>query len=110
MLLPTDGLAEILRESAQWSNAQFPESYTLSRATHLLREAKELHEICHDDLSQEVREKIGSEIADVLILAVHLADNLDIDVTQEVRKKLEINRQRKWGRPDSQGVIEHTRE
>ena len=50
-----------------------------------------------------------SEAADCLILLFQHAYSTGYDLMDEVRKKMEINRKRRWGKPDSEGVIEHIR-
>jgi NTP pyrophosphatase (non-canonical NTP hydrolase) len=66
---------------------------------HLKKEVDELAE-SHDP----------EEAADCLILLLHHAHKCGYDLMIEAFKKFEINRQRRWGRPDEDGVVEHIRE
>lgn len=103
-LLPSlpRNLDTVLRDSSKWADKTFPLSTSSSRAAHLLREAKELQEKPED----------SSEIADVLLLTAHLAmgeRGPSIDLSVAADEKLAINKSRKWGQPDSEGVVEHLR-
>lgn len=86
-------------ECTEWANATFPKATQFSRAEHLRREAVELL----DDPNN------SSEMADVFMLLGHLANHAGVDLAAAVRTKLEENRQRTWGEPDHDGVVEHVR-
>jgi hypothetical protein len=61
----------------------------------------------------EARHRIKMEYADCLTLLLDSAahENLTIDdLTKASQEKLEINKKRKWGTPDENGVIEHIKE
>ena len=47
------------------------------------------------------------EAADCLILLCHHAHQCGYDLTEETLKKFEIIKDREWGEPDKDGVIEH---
>lgn len=94
-------LSRVLRESVEWAEETFGPGYDPhAKAAHLLKEAKELRD---DPTDPE-------EMADVLMILGHLAAGAGVDLAAEVRKKLEKNRQREWGEPDGDGVVEHVRE
>jgi hypothetical protein len=69
-------------------------------------------------LAKEIDELIASpndsmEYADCLILlldAYRMAGGTADELVELCYKKLEINRRRKWGLPDKNGVVEHIRE
>lgn len=42
------------------------------------------------------RENFTEELADVIIMSLSVAGHLGIDIDAEVRKKIEINRERPW--------------
>lgn len=90
---------ELRGEAVMWANGNFPQATTASKATHLWREAGEL-------LSNPAD---GEEMADVLLLLLHLADGEGIDVVAEAERKLAKNKTRTWGKPDAAGVVEHIR-
>lgn len=43
------------------------------------------------------RDSVGEELADVAIYLMGLAEILGVDLEDEIRRKVEINRQRKYG-------------
>ena len=49
-----------------------------------------------DQLSPEKAKSIALEIADIQILLLQLADNLDVKIPEIVREKMEINKSRHW--------------
>lgn len=47
------------------------------------------------------------EIADCNMLLLHLCHRRQIDLDEAMRQKFEINKVRRWGKPDAEGVCEH---
>lgn len=93
-------LDHALYQSVEWAEETFGPGYDPeAKAAHLLKEAQELRD---DPTDPE-------EMADVLMILGHLAAGAGVDLAAEVRKKLEKNRQREWGEPDGDGVVEHVR-
>lgn len=88
------------REVTEWASRTFPGQTPASKAEHLLDEAGELK----DDPSN------GEEMADVLILLLNLAEMHGLDLLEEARKKMAINRTCTWGPPDERGVCNHVKE
>jgi len=82
----------------EWGKQTFPWQTIESIIAHLKREVKELS----DDPGTE-------EAADCFLLLLNLAHRLGFDLKEEAEAKFRINRKRKWGKPDSQGVVEHIR-
>ena len=59
------------------------------------------------------RKRIKFELADCLMLLIDIAAHEGIDTNNlldAMQDKLEINKKRKWGKPDQNGVIEHIKE
>lgn len=92
-----DGLAQEVRA---WQRVTFPRATPHSVATHLLKEARELHREPGD----------AEEIADLFMLVVGAAGASGVDLAAAVRRKLEENKGRTWGEPDADGVVEHVRD
>ncbi len=90
-------LEEVFIDVLKWSNATFPDASPHSISAHLILEARELHKHPGDP----------HEIADVLMLIVHLAQKQGINLVEATTKKLEICKKRKWGKPNKDGVIQH---
>ena len=79
-----------------WQTETFPNATKESRIAHLKKEVKELA-IYH----------LPEEAADCLLLLLGHAYVCGYDLLEEAKRKLEINRNRKWGEPDHEGVVEH---
>lgn len=85
------------KELGEWQKQTFPFSTRESKFEHLLEEVAELSY----DLSD------GAEMADIVILLLGIADSQNINLADELKKKFEILKNRKWGQPDEKGVVRH---
>ena len=83
-------------EVGTWARSTFPLATKESWVAHLRKEVAELAE-SHDP----------QEAADCLILLLGHAHINGYDLLLEAQAKMEINRRRKWGEPDAEGVVEH---
>lgn len=91
----------MLDEAAEWSEKTFPQSTIDSVTIHLFRELQELVDSKFTD---------PSEFADVVLLLNHLAFKKGFSLDDAVEDKFEVNKKRKWGPVDSEGVVEHVRD
>lgn len=98
-----DRIQQLQDEIANWSDATFgpgrPANIPLH---HLAKEVRELLEMPDDRM----------EYADCLILlldAFRMTGGNAEDLIDACYEKLEINRNRRWGTPDENGVVEHIR-
>ncbi len=93
-----------------WSDATFGDGQRNPAIVyHLRKEVDELIE-CFEVYPEKWDDKLGIEFADCMMLLLDSASHAGISVQQIMdytRKKLEINKTRKWGKPDENGVIEH---
>ena len=87
------------KKLGEWQRSTFPASTHESKFKHLLKEIKELEENMAD----------GTEMADIIMLVVGMADIQGIDISSKLQEKFEINKQRKWGTPDEFGVVHHVK-
>jgi hypothetical protein len=101
-------LARLQKEAGRWSDQTFgkqsiyDEDAGVGAINHLRKEVGELLDEM-DDIT---------EWADCLMLLLDGARRRGIDIDAIVDAtwdKLEVNRQRKWGKPDADGVVEHVR-
>ncbi len=97
-------IQQLQDEIAAWSDSTFgagrPAEIPLH---HLAKEIQELIASPNDNM----------EYADCLILlldAYRITGGKSDELVETCYKKLEINRKRKWGKPDENGVVEHIRE
>lgn len=59
--------------------------------------------------SNPSKKNLSLEIADIVILAMHLASKEGIDLEEAVLTKMEINKKRTWSKPDPiTQVVHHT--
>jgi NTP pyrophosphatase (non-canonical NTP hydrolase) len=98
---------KLMDELREWGDATFGDRQNpIGIAAHLVREAKELHEaILRSDSVND-----WMELADCFILLLEVASHLGVDVNKLVwlaRKKLEVNKRRKWGKPEADGSVQH---
>jgi NTP pyrophosphatase (non-canonical NTP hydrolase) len=103
-------------EVGDWAEATFGfggqgERYDAILA-HAQRELVELREAVVDNVYGFADNyfQVQSEIADVVLLLMHLAYKFDFSLEQALREKHAINITRQWGLPDEFGVIEHIRD
>ena len=107
-------LQQLMDEISEWSDKTFGGQRNPAIAHHLLKEVKEL--IAEFDSPEEMPDKylsIRMEFADCFMLLLDSATHAGItanELLQVTKEKLEINKNRKWGEPDENGVVEHLRE
>ena len=88
------------QEIGEWANKIFGKHQTTAGIiNHLLKEFIEF-----------VETEAPGEAADCVLLLMQHAHEKGYDLLEEARKKHEINVNRKWGKPDEHGVIEHIEE
>lgn len=96
-------IQQLQDEVADWSNATFGSSRSPTIPLHhLAKEVQELIAASDDKM----------EYADCLILlldAYRMAGGSADQLVETCFEKQEINRKRKWGTPNDNGVVEHIR-
>ena len=88
-----------------WQRATFPKANALSKIHHLEQEVQELEM----DLVSNNEER-HLEFADcfLLLFGAASADGMSYqDICDAIDEKMEINKKRKWGKPDINGVVNH---
>lgn len=107
-------LSEFQKEVGEWGKKTFDpydrltnNEFAEGRVNHFLKEAKELQDEFLKYQYPQFMRSVGIELADNFLLLLHISDLTYFDLLDEARKKMEINRQRKWGTPNENGVIEH---
>lgn len=83
----------------EWNKETFGESNT-GLIGHFKEEVKEFDEAL--DTPEE-----ALEAADIVILLMVRAHRKGYDLLGSVYKKMEINRRRKWQKPNAQGIVHH---
>jgi hypothetical protein len=115
-----------MSEISEWSDETFGNgqrnpaiAYHLKKEINELIQALEKKKLFDEDDSISVEEymkhihKTSFEFADCFMLLLDSATHYGItayELFDVTRQKLEINRKRKWGVPDENGVVEHLEE
>lgn len=90
-----------------WQEKTFGDSDAYAMANHLKKEAEEVGLAIHsgDDAAH-----VAFEIADCLILLFGIAKKIGLNhklLTSAIDLKMMVNKQRKWGQVQDNGVVEH---
>lgn len=114
-------LNKLKNQISDWSDKTFNNGInspkrSIAISHHLQKESIELtfalKEFIKNGGHQKDYVKVINEIADVQILIWDVCSKLDIDIIELKRiieYKFDINKQRKWGTPDKNGVVEHVK-
>lgn len=104
-----------MHDISNWSDATFGENqrnpailYHLKKEVNELIESVELYE--ENKPNTTLLNDVKLEFADAFILLLDSAFHIGFtseDIYKIIYCKLEINKSRKWGKPDENGVIEH---
>ena len=104
-------MKKLIKNIQKWQRSVFPEGTPNSIFAHLTKEIIELsHEVTCYSFQKSSTSALGEEIADCMILLVGIADRANIDIVKAVKTKHKKNKQRTWGDPDRNGVIEHIKD
>ena len=117
-------LQELMHQISEWSDATFGEGQRNPAIVHHLN--KEVPELIgaienyqktntintpYNDLNK-LQKDVLEEYADCLMLLLDSANHFGLTAERLLnitKEKLEVNKKRKWGKPDSNGVVEHVR-
>ena len=103
-------------EISKWQKETFGQATPLSKLAHLAQEMVELKDaITNEDhtIDHEAIRKTKMEYADCFFLLFGSAAAYGMsykDICDSIQKKFEINKRRKWGKPDENGVVNHLKE
>ena len=109
----------IVKDVHQWSDQTFGRNrkhLPLPILYHLTKEVPEaIVAATFMNLYREPlwRDKLSLELADCLMLVVDAASHSGFtpdELLDAVERKLKINKNREWGKPDENGTVEHIRE
>ena len=113
-------LQQLMNDIAEWSDKTF--GYGQRNPAVLYHLQKEVEELITEhnnvltkkyypngEFGKQIR-KITMEYADCFMLLFYSAHHYGLtaeEIIQLVQEKLEINKKRKWAKPDENGIIEH---
>lgn len=92
----------------KWQRKTFQKSTVYSKMKHLRKEMEELDEAIV--LAPVNMEALAMELADCVFLLFGIAGLFKINLLKAVKRKFKINKKRKWGLPDKDGVYLHKKE
>ena len=99
---------DLFKEVTDWQKETFKEIKTLPLLKHLSDEVDETYgAVLFHILDKHL------EFADcfILLMGAAKADGMTYeDICNAISEKLEINKKRVWGEPDSNGVINHVKQ
>ena len=97
-------LGAIQQHVGTWQRKTFGNARrTYSITSHIMRESWELRCAAASGNKENTR----METADLVILAIGVAESEGFDLATAIRDKMNINLARKWKQPDAHGVVEH---
>jgi|SRR5579871_2527215 len=99
---------ELFNEVTKWQKETFPTATALSRVHHLKEEILEL--IKELDIPHPSYSQLQQEYADCFLLLFGSASASGMnysDICCAIEMKMKINKSRRWGKPDENGVIKH---
>jgi len=104
---------ELYEQVMAFKEKTFPNSTPSSELKHLKKEVKELKDAIGKKYSESNQEDAELEVADCFFLLYGIANGIGMDyesVNDAIKRKLVICENRKWGKPDKDGVVEHIKE
>lgn len=93
----------------KWQDETFGKASGLSKINHLVDEIEELR----IDITFGNNEDKRLEFADCFLLLFGAAASEGMsyeDIVNCIDEKMEINKKRKWGKPNANGVVNHIKE
>ena len=92
----------------EWQRATFPREAREDALAMARKLSEECLELCEAVALERQPDEVAAELADVVIVALGLADGQGIDLASEIRAKLEVNKLRTYRRDDD-GTYSHER-
>jgi NTP pyrophosphatase (non-canonical NTP hydrolase) len=110
-------LQKLMDDIREWSDATFGERQrNPAIAYHLQKEVPELIEALEESQkieSKRTQDRVCYELADCFMLLLDCASHFGLsagNLLWYTEEKLKVNKERKWGKPDENGVVEHIAE
>lgn len=95
-------------EITKWQNETFGQATALSKIAHL---AEELQELVDDLKSNSENRRLEFADCFILLFGAAASDGMSYDkILEAVEEKMFINYQRKWGKPNENGVVNHVKD
>lgn len=112
---------EQFKDISKWQNETFGEATAFSKVMHLKQEIDELiKELVffaenedHMQFHEASKTSKENEFADcfILLFGAAASDGMNYEqIVDCINHKMQINKARKWGKPDENGVVNHIKE
>ena len=89
----------------EWQNKTFGQATALSKIAHL---AEELQELVGDLKENNPGKKLEFADCFILLFGAAASDGMSYeDICNAIDEKMSINYQRRWGKPNENGVVNH---
>ncbi len=96
---------EQFKNITQWQRETFPGATPSSKVQHL---AEEVQELLSDLLFNHPKRRLEYADCFLLLFGAAAVDGMTYqDICNAIDEKMVINRGRKWGNPDNNGVVKH---
>jgi len=96
---------QLFNEITAWQQEKFPNATPLSKIAHL---AEELQELVSDLKTKAPERRLEFADCFFLLFGAAAADGMSYDdIVSAILEKWNINKVRKWGKPDADGVVRH---
>ncbi len=100
-------------EISTWQKETFGQATPVSKLYHLVEEIVELKDAINNEdhtIDHEAIRNTKMEYADCFFLLFGSAASYGMsykDICEAIQDKFEINKARKWGKPDKNGIVRH---
>jgi NTP pyrophosphatase (non-canonical NTP hydrolase) len=92
-------------EITEWQKEVFPEATPESKIHHL---KEEVNELLSDIRTNNPNRRLEYADCIFLLFGCAAADGFNYeDICNAIDEKFKINKKRKWGKPDENGVVKH---
>lgn len=99
---------QLFNEITSWQKETFGLANAYSKVCHLEEEVKELKD---DLVTQNTDRRLEFADCFFLLFGAAAADGMSYqDIQYAIKDKFEINKNRKWGTPQQNGVVNHIKE
>jgi len=101
---------EQFEEITAWQKKTFGQATAFSKIEHL---KQEIEELLYDLRKNAPSNNVKMEFADCFFLLFGAAAAYGLsykNICDAIQDKFEINKARKWGKPDANGVVNHIKE
>jgi hypothetical protein len=93
---------------SKWQKETFGQATALSKLAHL---DKEIQELWDELKTNGIGKKLEFADCFILLFGAAASDGMSYeDICNAIEEKMSINYQRKWGKPDENGIVNHIKE